>query len=165
MKNFKAKFKRDASHPSHASYTSHLASLILFAAGVALLAICTGCATKTRNIDLDGMYVSEAGTLAVGSIEVMASPVGEESAAIRYAEDTAWLSPSTKTHEIKILLTGTNAIAAADGIVSNICAAFTATAPTIANTSPARTSETSSVSPMILSGKNDNTSTGTAGEL
>jgi len=137
--------------------------IILFAVGVALLSICTGCATKTRNIDLDGMYVSEAGTLAVGSIEVMASPEGEESAAIRYAEDTAWLSPSTKTHEIKILLTGTNAVCSATSIVSNICAAFTATAPAL---SPARTSakETTSVSPDDANSKKGN-ATGTAGEL
>ena len=108
---------------------SPVLDIMMFAIGIALLAVCTGCATKTRNIDLDGMYLTEAGTLAIGSIEVMASPVGEESAAIRYAEDTAWLSPSTKTHEIKILLTGTNAVQSANGIVSNICAAFTATAP------------------------------------
>lgn len=140
--------------------------IILFAVGVALLAICTGCATKTRNIDLDGMYASEAGTLAVGSIEVMASPEGEESAAIRYAEDTAWLSPSTKTHEIKILLTGTNAVHSATSIVSNICAAFTATAPSL---SPARTSANDSPiesgpysnSPVVKKGD----ATGTAGEL
>ena len=99
--------------------------IVMFAAGMALLAVCSGCATKTRNIDLDGMYFTEAGSLAIGSIEVMASPAGEESAAIRYAEDTAWLSPSTKTHEIKILLTGTNAVHSATSIVSNICAAET----------------------------------------
>ena len=140
--------------------------IVMFAVGMALLAVCSGCATKTRNIDLDGMYFTEAGSLAIGSIEVMASPVGEESAAIRYAEDTAWLSPSTKTHEIKILLTGTNAVAAADGIVSNICAAFTATAPQL---SPARTSANDSPiesgpysnSPVVKKGD----ATGTAGEL
>ena len=142
---------------------SPVLDIMMFAIGIALLAVCTGCATKTRNIDLDGMYLTEAGTLAIGSIEVMASPVGEESAAIRYAEDTAWLSPSTKTHEIKILLTGTNAVQSATGIVSNICAAFTATAPSL---SPARTSanNTTSVSPDgAISKKGD--ATGTAGEL
>ena len=137
--------------------------IVMFAVGMALLAVCSGCATKTRNIDLDGMYVSEAGTLAIGSIEVMASPVGEESAAIRYAEDTAWLSPSTKTHEIKILLTGTNAVAAADGIVSNICAAFTATAPSLSS-SPARTSAETSSHVETGSSEKGN-ATGTAGEL
>lgn len=100
---------------------------------LALATICTtvilaGCATKTRSIDLAGMYASESGTLAIGRIEVQSSPEGVESAAIRYTEDTAWLSPTTKTHSIKILLTGTNAVGSARGIVKSICNAFTATA-------------------------------------
>ena len=96
--------------------------------GCAMLvaALLAGCATKTRSVDLDGMYVSEAGTLAIGSVEVMAAPQGEESAAIRYAEDTAWLSPTTKTHAIKIMLTGTNSVMSAKRIVADICAAFVA---------------------------------------
>ena len=92
-------------------------------AAVAALAL-TGCATKTRSVDLDGMYVSEAGTLAIGSVEVIAAPKGEESASIRYDEDTAWLSPTTKTHAIKIMLTGTNSVMSAKRIVSDICTAF-----------------------------------------
>ncbi len=91
-------------------------------------ALLAGCATKTRNVDLAGMYASDTGTLAIGSVEVQSAPEGVESAAIRYVEDTAWLSPSTKTHAIKILLTGTNAVQSATGIVESICAAFTATA-------------------------------------
>ena len=87
-------------------------------------ALLTGCASKTRNLDMAGMYASEAGTLAIGKVEVMSAPTSEESAHIRYKEDTAWLSPSTKTHEVKILLTGTNAVEKADGIVKNICEAF-----------------------------------------
>lgn len=88
-------------------------------------ALLAGCATKTRNVDLAGMYASDTGTLAIGSVEVQAAPEGVESAAIRYTEDTAWLSPSTKTHAIKILLTGTNAVQSATGIVASICNAFT----------------------------------------
>lgn len=103
--------------------------IILFFGALAIMALC-GCATKTRNIELDGMYVSEAGTLAIGSLDVMAAPMGEESAMIRYEEDTSWLSPSTKTHEIKIMLTGTNAVSCATGIVENICKAFTTVAVT-----------------------------------
>ena len=95
---------------------------------IASAAILAGCASKTRSIDLAGMYASEAGTLAIGRVEVQSSPQGVESAAIRYTEDTAWLSPSTKTHSIKILLTGTNAVQSARGIVGSICGAFTATA-------------------------------------
>lgn len=97
-------------------------------ATICATALLAGCATKTRSIDLAGMYASESGTLAIGRIEVQASPEGVESAAIRYTEDTAWLSPSTKTYSIKILLTGTNAVNSAEGIVSSICGAFTATA-------------------------------------
>ena len=91
-----------------------------------LLGLClfTGCASKTRNLDLAGMYASEAGTVAIGKIELMSAPDGAESAAIRYKEDTAWLSPGTKTHEVKILLTGTNSVEKADGIVKHICEAF-----------------------------------------
>lgn len=91
-----------------------------------LLGLClfAGCASKTRNLDMAGMYASEAGTLAIGKVEVMSAPKGEESAHIRYKEDTAWLSPSTKTHEVKILITGTNAVDKVDGIVKNICEAF-----------------------------------------
>lgn len=101
--------------------------LIILSFGVLALG---GCATKSRSVDMNGMYATDTGTLAIGSIEVMSAPVGEETAAIRYAEDTAWLSPSTKTHEIKILLTGTNSCNNAAGIVRNICSAFTAVAVT-----------------------------------
>ena len=98
---------------------------------LALAIICAttllaGCATKTRSIDLAGMYASESGTLALGKIEVQSAPEGVESAAIRYTEDTAWLSPTTKTHSIKILLTGTNAVGSAKSIVKSICNTFTA---------------------------------------
>ena len=94
----------------------------------ATVAILAGCATKTRSIDLAGMYASESGTVAIGRIEVQSAPEGVESAAIRYSEDTAWLSPTTKTHSIKILLTGTNAVGSAMGIVKSICGAFISTA-------------------------------------
>lgn len=100
--------------------------IVLFFGTIAVMFAC-GCATKTRNVELDGMYVTDTGTLAIGSVDVMAAPVGEETATIRYEEDTAWLSPTTKTHEIKIMLTGTNAVGSATSIVESICRAFTAT--------------------------------------
>ena len=106
--------------------------IILTLGALAILAMC-GCATKTRSVDLNGMYVTDTGTLAIGSIEVMAAPQGEETAAIRYAEDTAWLSPTTKTHEIKIMLTGTNSVGSAKSIVKDICTAFTAVHPANTN--------------------------------
>lgn len=103
--------------------------IAIFFRAVALIALC-GCSTKTRNIALDGLYVNESGTLAIGSIDVMSAPTGEETAAIRYEENTAWLSPSVKTHEIKIMLTGTNAVSGATGIVERICNAFSTVAST-----------------------------------
>lgn len=90
----------------------------------ALIAVSTGCTSKTRSVDMSGMYVTDSGTLAIGSVEVMSAPHGEETAAIRYSEDTAWLSPSTKIHEVKILLTGTNSVTNASVIVRDICRAF-----------------------------------------
>lgn len=138
--------------------------IIIFAVGVALLAICTGCATKSRHLDIAGAYVNQSGTVAVGSIEVQSAPEGVESAMVSYEDSAAWFS-DVKEHSIRILLTGTNSVTAADGIVSNICAAFTATAPQL---SPARTSANDSP---IESGPYGNSSvvkkggaTGTAGD-
>lgn len=90
-----------------------------------------GCSTKTRNIELDGIYATDAGTLAIGSADITSAPVGEETATIKYAEDTAWLSPSTKLREIKIILTGTNSVGSAATIVESICGAFVETAPIV----------------------------------
>lgn len=96
----------------------------------ALLAL-AGCATKTRSVEVDGLFTqAEAGIVALGSVDVMAAPVGEETALVKYEEDTAWLSPSTKTHAIRIQLTGTNSVASAEGIVRRICAAFARAAET-----------------------------------
>lgn len=101
----------------------------------AALALCTtGCATKSRTFDAKGMYVSESGQLAVGYIHVDAIPEGTDSAVIHYNEDTALLSPSTKTHDIDIILTGTNSVGSASGIVKSICNAFVSVAPSIAKT-------------------------------
>ena len=92
---------------------------------VAAALLVAGCSTKTRNVEIDGMFTqAEAGILAVGSVDVMAAPVGEESAIIKYEEDTAWLSPATKTHSIRIQLTGTNCTSCVTSIVSSICGAF-----------------------------------------
>ena len=103
--------------------------IVIFFSAIALISL-FGCATKTRNIVLDGLYVNEAGTLAIGSADVMSAPIGEETVAIRYKENTAWLSPSTKTHEIKIMLTGTNSVSSATGIVEHICNALSAVSAT-----------------------------------
>lgn len=102
---------------------SHWHAGLLLAA--ALGVVCAGCATKTRNVEIDGLFTqAEAGIVALGSVDVQASPVGEETALIKYEEDTAWLSPSTKTHAIRIQLTGSNCVASVGGIVTAICGAF-----------------------------------------
>ena len=108
--------------------------IIIAIAAAALAAITTGCATKSRTFDAKGMYVSESGQLAVGYIHVDAIPEGVDSAVIHYTEDTALLSPSTKTHDIDIILTGTNSVGSASGIVKSICSAFVQVAPSIAKT-------------------------------
>lgn len=97
----------------------------------ALLAtvVLAGCTTKARSVEVAGMYANSTGTLAIGSVDVTSAPQGEESAFVKYSEDTAWLSPSTKTHEIKIMLTGTNSTVKVDALVKNICEAFVAVKP------------------------------------
>ena len=107
------------------------ASILWLLVGPIAAASLVGCATKTRNVEIDGMFTqAEAGMLAIGSVDVMAAPVGEESAIIKYDEDTAWLSPSTKTHAIKIQLTGTNSTACVTSIVESVCRAFASVSST-----------------------------------
>ena len=106
------------------------AEFAAFVVAIIFAVVLTGCVTKTRSIELAGMYASEAGTLAIGQVDIVAAPQGEETATIKYEEDTAWLSPSTKTHEIKIMLTGTNSVEKSEKIVESICKAFVAVAPT-----------------------------------
>lgn len=100
---------------------------------IALAAAMVGCATKTRNVEMDGLFVqADSATLALGSVDVMATPQGEEAAIVKYAEDTAWLATfrdnPVKTHFIRIQLTGTNSTAQVAPIVENICKAFVPTA-------------------------------------
>lgn len=106
-----------------------------FVAALFALAWClTGCATKARSFEAKGMYISESGQLAVGKVHVDAIPEGTDSAVVHYTEDTALLSPSTKTHDIDIILTGSNSVGSANGIVKSICDAFVQVAPSIAKT-------------------------------
>ena len=108
--------------------------IIIAIAAAALAAITTGCATKSRMIDIKGMFVSESGQLAIGYAHVDAIPEGTESAVVHYKEDVALLRPSVKTHDIDITLTGTNAVGSAESVVSSICQAFVSVAPSIAKT-------------------------------
>ena len=82
--------------------------------------VVTGCATKSRNVEVDGMYIADSGVVAIGSVEVTAAPVGEESAFFRYWEDTAWLSPSTKTRNLRINMTGSNTCARAEALLKEV---------------------------------------------
>lgn len=97
-------------------------SIIAAACCAAFLA---GCASaKSRSVDADGMFVSETGQLAIGRLHVDAIPEGTDSAVIHYSEDTPLLKPSMKTHDIDVILTGTNSVMSATNIVHSICEAF-----------------------------------------
>lgn len=116
-----------------ATLGSNLKKLTVFAA--AAVTLC-GCATKSRSFDAKGMYVSESGQLAIGKIHVDAIPDGTDSAVIHYSEDTAWIS-DTKTHYIDVILTGTNSVTNASGIVRSICKAFVSVGQKQAAATPA----------------------------
>lgn len=95
---------------------------------VAVALAITGCATKSIVADGKGMYANtKTGVVGIGSFDIEAIPEYTEAAFVRYAEDTAWLSPSTKTHSVKIILTGTNSVENVDSIVKSICEAFAKT--------------------------------------
>lgn len=103
-------------------------AIILMALCVAIL---TGCTSdRVKSVELDGLFLQgDTGTMAIGSVDVMASPKGEESAVIKYDQDTPWINPTGKSmNHIKIMLTGTNATDKADAIVDHICKAFVPTA-------------------------------------
>lgn len=103
---------------------------IMFAALVAAFA--AGCG-KSVDVEGKGMYANaNSGTVGMGVFEVVTYPEGVEGARIKYEEDTAWLSPETKTHAFKIDIVGTNSCGQVSCIVSNICAAFVSSAPKIA---------------------------------
>lgn len=95
----------------------------------AVLAVCGCGTTKSRKVSGAGMYTNtKTGFCAIGKFSVLAIPDGEESASIGYEEDTAWLSPTTKTHKIDIMMTGTNSVEQIPDVVMNICNAFSKTA-------------------------------------
>ena len=104
-------------------------------------ALIAGCATKSRSFDAKGMYASESGQVAIGKIHVDAIPEGTDSAVIHYSEDTAWIS-NVKTHDIDIILTGTNSVGSASNIVDAICGAFVSVAPITAATEKAKAAAT-----------------------
>lgn len=127
--------------------------LMMMIAVAAFAVAFTGCATKSRSFDAKGMYVSETGQLAVGYVHVDAIPDGVESAVVHYEEDVALLSPSTKTHDIDIILTGTNSVSSSEGVVKAICEAFVAVAPRIAEVN-ADVAKQGATSPLDLAKSN-----------
>lgn len=109
--------------------------LIMLAALAAMVAGMTGCDTpgKVRDIELKGMYVNGySEQLAIGTGRITSIPGEREAFAAHYREDTAWLSPSTKTHEMDLFIVGTNSTASAADVVRSICDAFKEVGPTIA---------------------------------
>lgn len=130
------------------SHWSAVAKVAMIAAAL----VVAGCASapKAKAADVKGMYANAATeTLAIGSARITILPEAIESFMARYSEDTAWLRPSTKTHELEIFMTGTNATQKADAVVKSICEAFAASkgsaaaAPTPAPKSEPATSSTS----------------------
>ena len=109
-------------------------SMMIFAAALALVGM-TGCGTpaKLRDIELKGMYVNGySEQLAIGMGRITSIPGEREAFVAHYREDTAWLSPSTKTHELDLMIVGTNSTMSADAIVKAICETYKDAAPAIA---------------------------------
>ena len=108
---------------------------LMMIAAVAAMAGVTGCGTpgKLRDVELKGMYVNGyTEQLAIGMGRLTSIPGEREAFVAHYREDTAWLSPSTKTHELDLMIVGTNSTDSAADVVSSICQAFKDVAPTIA---------------------------------
>lgn len=109
--------------------------LIMLAAVAAMVAGMSGCGTpgKLRDVELKGMYVNGySEQLAIGMGRLTSIPGEREAFVAHYREDTAWLSPSTKTHELDLMIVGTNSTDSASDVVKSICEAFKDVAPSIA---------------------------------
>lgn len=105
-----------------------------------------GCTSpkKVRDIELKGMYVNGySEVVAIGAGRLTSIPGEREALAAHYEEDTAWLSPSTKTHKFDIFLVGTNSVENSTEIISSICKAFSDVAPQVAATHAANAGGTS----------------------
>ena len=78
--------------------------LIIIAIAAAALAGCQS-PSKLRDIELKGMYVNGySEQLAIGMGRITSIPGEREAFVAHYREDTAWLSPSTKTHELDLMI-------------------------------------------------------------
>ena len=113
---------------------------------IAVGCVISGCSTskKVRDIELKGMYVNGySEVVAIGQGRLTSIPGEREALAAHYEEDTAWLSPSTKTHKFDIFLVGTNSVENSTEIISSICKAFANVAPQVAATHAANAGGTS----------------------
>ena len=110
---------------------------LIFAAFCAALAfMMTGCGTPPKVVDAEaaGMYVNAyTESLAIGEGSITTIPSDREAFAGHYDEDTAWLSPSTKTHKFDVFIVGSNATSQASSVVKDICKAFGIVAPTLSS--------------------------------
>ena len=107
---------------------------IIIAAGLCAC-ILTGCFhPAVVDGEAKGMYVNAATeTLAIGEGSVTTIPADREAFAGHYDEDTAWLSPTTKTHKFDVFIVGSNATSQASSVVKDICKAFGIVAPTLSS--------------------------------
>lgn len=120
--------------------------LAFVAAIIATAYFFAGCTSpkKLRDIDLKGMYVNGySEVVAIGAGHLTSIPGEREALAAHYEEDTAWLSPTTKTHKFDIFLVGTNSVENSKGIIASICKAFSDVAPQVAATHAANAGGTS----------------------
>ena len=118
---------------------ANLGAVIALAATLALPTFLAGCGSpKVRDVDVKGMYVNGyTEVLALGRGKVTSIPSDKEALAAHYEEDTAWLSPSTKTHALDLFLVGTNTVENSADIVKSICQAFAEAAPTVSSNNAA----------------------------
>ena len=116
-------------------------NIILAAVCAAMAIALTGCGTpRLTDAEAKGMYVNAATeTLAIGSGSITTIPGDKEAAVGHYEEDTAWLSPSTKTHKFDVFIVGTNATQQASKIVELICKAYGTVAPILSSNETAKT--------------------------
>ena len=113
-----------------------MSKLIILTLGV--LAI-SGCATanKTRSLDMKGVYVSDSGKVAFGSIKIQSAQEGAEAAMVSYTESMPIFSDE-KERNVHITLSGTNTCRNVAAIVRDVCSAFTAVAVTTNGVSAAK---------------------------
>jgi hypothetical protein len=91
----------------------------------------SGCATadKTRSIDMKGVYISDSGKIAFGSVKTQSAQEGAEAAMISYTETMPVFSDD-KERNVHITLSGANTCITVAEIVRDVCSAITAVAVT-----------------------------------